>query len=94
MSPFGILNLKPVVIKDTPIIIKKRKANTLNEGCFEIKLLIDFEANSILITVIITAVYLIQSSFAIPTAIIIEAKGKTKRSIIISPNYLPKLVTL
>ena len=90
MYPLGISKWKPSAISETPIIIKKQSAKTLNDGCLDINPLIGFEANNIMITVTITAVYITQSSSTIPTAVIIESTEKTKSNRITSPKSLLK----
>ena len=57
----------------------------------DIKLLIGFDATSIINTVTITAVYIIQSSSTIPTAVIIESTEKTISKRITSVNDFKKV---
>lgn len=44
----GISKPNPSANNVTPVIIKKQRANILNEGCVLIKLLIEFEVNDII----------------------------------------------
>lgn len=71
-------------------VVKNTRPGILKDGCLLINPLIGFDANNIIITVTITAVYIIHNSCTIPTAVMMESTENTRSRIMISESNLLK----
>ena len=71
---------RPSAISETPISSRKASASIFTVGCRSTKPLIDRAATSMTPTAMTTATIMIDTSSAIPTAVITESSEKTMSS--------------